>query len=146
MDSTCMQFQSIEKMCDRRAKYTMYYGFDIPWPRTHNQGTGTSSNSSPLGPAGISKVLRDVPNVCGAKWTFPPPGKTVVMDLKGTSSAGAAALFRESMRCAAMLGTMNGFILLDGACCQSPRGFINVKERKLTLRARAGVVPEMQSR
>ena len=91
--------------------------------------------------------MRDVPNTSGVK-TFPPPGKIAVEDLKDDGSARlAAAFFKESIRWAAMIGMTIGFALLDAVCRQSSgRGSINVKERKLTLRVRTGVVSETQLR
>ena len=41
-----------------------------------------------------------------------------------------------------MIGTTIEFTLVDMGCNQSPRDCINVKERKLTMRARSGSIAE----
>ena len=41
----------------------------------------------------------------------------------------------------AIIGTTTAFVLVDAGCRQSPRGHVNVRERKLTLRARSGLIP-----
>ena len=60
--------------------------------------------------AGTSEISRDAPNVCDAKERLSSPGKTDVS--RDGSIELAAALFKESMRCVAMIGTTMWFILM----------------------------------
>ena len=71
----------------------------------------------------------------------------MAVSLKDNDRVGsAAAVFRESTRREAMIGTMIAFALVDMGWRQSPRGRTNAKERKLTLRARPVLFAEIQSR
>jgi hypothetical protein len=139
----------MRKRFNRRGKAD---GLDIiPRPHTHNQGREASSKSSKFAPGGTSEISRDTPNVWDGKWRLPFPGLRTAVGvvkgnvLRGDSSVGrAAALFRESMRRAAIIGTRIAFILLNTGRRQSPRGYDD-KEKKPTRRARAGVLTGIQS-